>query len=68
MTAGSLPATTYPEVKDFENITILAQPELSYSYLGFKLGKYDTTTGISTMDPEAKMGRCKITSSNGVCT
>ena len=65
MTAGSLPATTYPEVRDFENITILAQPELSYSYLGFKLGKYDTATGISTMDPQAKMADVKLRQAMG---
>ena len=28
-------------------LQFLAQPELSYSYLGFKLGKYDITTSIS---------------------
>ncbi|TQR20226.1 oligopeptide ABC transporter substrate-binding protein [Psychrobacillus vulpis] len=65
MTAGSLPATKYPEVKDFDNITILAQPELSYSYLGFKLGKFDTVNGISVMDPNAKMGDVKLRQAMG---
>ncbi|MEK4484872.1 oligopeptide ABC transporter substrate-binding protein [Psychrobacillus sp. FSL H8-0484] len=65
MTAGTLPATKYPEIKDFDNITILAQPELSYSYLGFKLGKYDTATGLSTMDPAAKMSDVKLRQAMG---
>lgn len=65
MTAGKLPATTYPQVKDLQNITILAQPELSYSYLGFKLGKYDTAQGISIMDPNAKMADVKLRQAMG---
>lgn len=65
MTAGSLPATTYPEVKDLKNVTILAQPELSYSYLGFKLGKYDTEKGISVTDPNAKMADVELRKAMG---
>ncbi|MER2260653.1 MAG: oligopeptide ABC transporter substrate-binding protein [Psychrobacillus sp.] len=60
MTAGSLPATKYAEVKDFKNASILVQPELSYSYLGFKLGKFDTKAKLSTMDPNAKMANLNL--------
>lgn len=35
-------ATKWPEIEDFTNIDILGRPELYYSYLGFKLGKWDS--------------------------
>ncbi|WP_096550508.1 oligopeptide ABC transporter substrate-binding protein [Ureibacillus thermosphaericus] len=34
-------ATKWPEIQKFNNIDILGRPELYYSYLGFKLGKWD---------------------------
>lgn len=53
--ALSYPANQYDGVKDLKNITVLGRPELAYSYLGFKLGKYDSNQGISIMDENAKM-------------
>lgn len=53
--ALSYPSTQFEGVKDLKNITVLGRPELAYSYLGFKLGKYDTAQGISIMDSNAKM-------------
>jgi len=34
-------ATKWPEIQKYDNIEILGRPELYYSYLGFKLGKWD---------------------------
>lgn len=34
-------ATKWPEIQKYNNIDILGRPELYYSYLGFKLGKWD---------------------------
>ncbi|MBS7345537.1 MAG: oligopeptide ABC transporter substrate-binding protein [Caryophanon sp.] len=48
-------ATQYDQIENLENIEILAREELYYSYLGFKLGKFDTTAKEVVMDPNAKM-------------
>ena len=53
--ALSYPANQYDGVKDLTNITVLGRQELAYTYLGFKLGKYDSKAGVSTMDESAKM-------------
>ncbi|MGE7020507.1 ABC transporter substrate-binding protein [Solibacillus cecembensis] len=58
--AMSYPANQYDGVKDLTNLTVLARPELAYSYVGFKLGKYDTAAGISTTDENAKMNDVKL--------
>lgn len=51
----SFPADKYDQIKDLNNIQILGAPERSYSYIGFKLGKWDTTKKEVVMDPNAKM-------------
>lgn len=58
--AMSYPANQYDGVKDLKNLTVLGRPELAYSYVGFKLGKYDTAEGISIMDENAKMNDVKL--------
>lgn len=49
------PANDYGSIKDFKNIEILGRPELSYSYLGFKLGKWDSKKSEVVVDENAKM-------------
>ena len=50
-------ATKWEEVQDLDNIDILGRPELYYSYLGFKLGKYDYAANTVVTDIEgSKMG------------
>ena len=49
------PANDYGSIKDFKNIEILGRPELAYSYIGFKLGKYDKQKSEVVMDENAKM-------------
>ncbi len=48
-------ANQYDSIKNLSNISILGRPELSYSYLGFKLGKYDKEKGENIYDEKAKM-------------
>ena len=48
-------ATQYDQIENLENIEILAREELAYTYLGFKLGKFDTTAGKVVTDENAKM-------------
>ena len=49
--------TKIQEIEDYDNITILGRPELFYSYLGFKVGKYDYQKNTVVTDLEgSKMG------------
>lgn len=50
----------YQAIKNFDNIDILGRDELAYTYLGFKLGKYDTKKGINRTNPKAKMGNINL--------
>ena len=57
----SFGSSKYNEIKDFTNIDILAVPELYYSYLGFKLGKWDKDAGEVVTDLEnSKMGDAEL--------
>ncbi len=57
----SFGATNYPQIKDLKNIDILAVPELYYSYLGFKVGKWNTETKQVDTDMEnSKMGDVEL--------
>lgn len=54
------PANDYGSIKDYKNITILGRPELAYSYLGFKMGKWDSKASEVVVNPEAKMNDQKL--------
>lgn len=59
--ALSLGSDKYKEIENLTNIDILAVPELYYQYLGFKLGKWDSTTGEVVTDiAGSKMGDVKL--------
>lgn len=59
-------ATKMEEIQDFDNITILGRPELYYSYMGFKVGKYDLTKNTVVTDLEgSKMGDQKLRQAMG---
>ena len=61
--ASSYPTNQYDGVKDLENLTVLARPEMAYTYLGFKLGKYDQSAGdagLNITDENAKMNDAKL--------
>ena len=51
----SMPTDNYPSYKDIEGYEILGRQDLAYSYIGFKLGKWDTDKGQVAYNPEAKM-------------
>ncbi|MGE7623413.1 oligopeptide ABC transporter substrate-binding protein [Viridibacillus sp. NPDC096237] len=58
--AGKYDLTTkfrgdYASIKDLKNLTVLGRPELSYDYVGFKLGKFNKITGENETDPNTKM-------------
>lgn len=52
----SYPTDKYDQIKDLNNIKIVGRSALVYSYVGFKLGKWDQKKGEVVTDPNAKMG------------
>ncbi|MBD3110336.1 oligopeptide ABC transporter substrate-binding protein [Bacillus sp. AGMB 02131] len=58
--ALSMPTDSYMEYKELDNIQILGRAELSYSYLGFNLGKFDADKGEAVMDENAKMSDLEL--------
>jgi peptide/nickel transport system substrate-binding protein len=62
----NLGSNKYAEIKNYTNIDILAVPELYYSYLGFKVGKWNTETSEVNTDMEnSKMGNVKLRQAMG---
>lgn len=55
----------WEEVQGLDNIDILGRPELYYSYMGFKLGKYDTEKGEVVMAENPKMGNKSLRQAMG---
>ncbi|MGY3765546.1 oligopeptide ABC transporter substrate-binding protein [Vagococcus vulneris] len=51
----AMPTDTYPTYKDVEGYEILGRPQFSYTYIGFKLGKWDKEKGEVTYNPDSKM-------------
>lgn len=59
-------ATQWEEIKDLGNIDILGRQELYYSYLSFKLGKFDTQNNMVVSDFEnSKMGDVELRKAMG---
>ena len=57
---SSFPANQYDNINGLTNIDILGRPELAYSYLGFKLGTYDTKAKQNIYNEQAKMSDVKL--------
>ena len=53
--AYQIPTDLYKTFKDLDNLQILGRQELYYSYMGFKVGKFDKAKGMSVVDPNEKM-------------
>ena len=45
----------WKQVKDAKDVTFVAKVPLQYSYIGFKVGKFDTKASKSVMNPKSKM-------------
>ncbi|MBO0429826.1 oligopeptide ABC transporter substrate-binding protein [Vagococcus fluvialis] len=56
----SMPTDNYPSYKDIEGYEILGRPDLAYTYIGFKLGKWDEKAGKVAYNPEAKMANKEL--------
>ena len=55
-----IPTELYKTYKDLDNIDTLGRQELYYSYLGFKMGKYDKAKGENVVNPNAKVADLKL--------
>ncbi len=60
-----LPTSRYDEKTLPKNIELLGRQELSYSYMGFKLGKWDKAKGENVMNPDAKMANKSLRQAMG---
>lgn len=52
---ASIPPDQYMNAKELETIELLAKVDQAYTYIGFKLGKWDETKKENRMDPNAKL-------------
>lgn len=53
--ALSMPTDTYPTYKDLPGYTILGREDLAYTYIGFKMGAWDSDKGEVVTDDTMKM-------------
>lgn len=53
---ASVPVDQYLNAKEVDNVELLAKVDLAYTYIGFKLGKWDAEKRENITDPDAKMG------------
>ncbi len=53
--AGGAPSDTFKEISELKGYKVARQQNMAYTYLGFKLGKWDKGKGEVVVDPNAKM-------------
>ncbi|RLL46755.1 oligopeptide ABC transporter substrate-binding protein [Oceanobacillus piezotolerans] len=59
--AEPFPTAQYADAVDsLSNVEFLGQTDLAYSYIGFKLGKWDAEAGENVPDPDAKMADANL--------
>ncbi|WP_379135008.1 oligopeptide ABC transporter substrate-binding protein [Paenibacillus sp. sgz500958] len=51
----SFPVDQYPDNAKMSNVEFLGTTDMAYTYIGFKLGKWDATKKVVAPDPNAKM-------------
>lgn len=57
---ADIPADQYLNVKDLGNIELLAKVDLAYTYVGFKLGKWDGKKKENVTDPDSKLADKRV--------
>ncbi|WP_056949899.1 oligopeptide ABC transporter substrate-binding protein [Lacticaseibacillus nasuensis] len=53
--AMEMPTDNYSSYKNVKGYKILGKEDLSYTYIGFHVGKWDAKKGVNVMDKNAKM-------------
>ena len=56
----NLNVNSYLEYKDLSNIELISNIDRYFSYVGFKLGKWDSEKGTVVVDPDKKMADVKL--------
>ncbi|GKV55268.1 ABC transporter substrate-binding protein [Sporosarcina sp. NCCP-2222] len=57
---ATIPADQYLKAKEIDNIELLAKVDLAYTYIGFKLGKWDKEKKENVTDPNAKLADKRV--------
>lgn len=57
---ASIPTDQYLNAKDIDNIEILGAIDYAYTYIGFKLGKWDEEKKENIMDPNSKFADKRV--------
>ena len=55
-----IPTDIYKTYSNLNNLELLGRQELYYSYMGFKVGRFDKTKGENIVNPNAKMADIKL--------
>ncbi|MER1954239.1 oligopeptide ABC transporter substrate-binding protein [Desemzia incerta] len=63
--ALSMPTDEYPTYAELPGYTILGRQELAYTYIGFKLGEWDTENSEVVTNPDAKMASKELRQAMG---
>lgn len=58
----NVPAAKYEDIKDLPNFDVLTRTDYAYSYIGFKLGKWDAQNKTNIYDPNSKMADLNLRS------
>lgn len=53
---AGVPNTSYPQLKDTKGVNFIGKKTSFYSYIAFKVGKWDEKLGKNVQNPHAKMG------------
>lgn len=57
---AGLPVEQYEQASALKNVELLAKVDLSYTYIGFKLGKWDPKKGENVTDPHSKLADKRV--------
>ena len=57
---ATIPADQFKSVENLSNIELLAKVDLAYTYIGFKLGKWDADAEENVTDPDAKLADKRV--------
>ncbi|KAB8138163.1 oligopeptide ABC transporter substrate-binding protein [Gracilibacillus oryzae] len=57
---SSFPVDQFPDNAEMANVTWLGVTDRAYTYIGFKLGKWDEENSVNVYDPESKMANVNL--------
>ncbi len=63
--AGGAPSDTFKEISELKGYKVARLQDMAYTYIGFKLGKWDKEKGEVVVDPNAKMADVNLRKAMG---